>query len=172
MIGQLSKATALTGFTLPASEPVLTRTRTGACPACRASSLAEQSFAMWMEIEGYLKDAEKQIRAIRALGAGVPTSSLGSSASEPKRTCQGGAMMPSRNVQLACIQTLAAIRASSGELVRLEDDLHDIVDRLRASEQMIQESRRLLERMNRTSRPNALRVRFPLSPTAVLPRRR
>jgi hypothetical protein len=75
--------------------------------------------------------------------------------------------MPSRNVQLACIQTLAAIRASSAELVRLEDDLHDIVDRLRASEQMIQESRRLLERMNRTSRPNALSVRFRHGTQAV-----
>jgi hypothetical protein len=51
-------------------------------------------------------------------------------------------------VDLAFIRTKAAVRASSAELIRLEDDLHDILDRIRASQQMIEESRRILGRMN------------------------
>ena len=65
-------------------------------------------------------------------------------------------------------RTETVIRATAAELARLEDDLYDIVDRLRVSEQMIQESRRPLERMNRTSGTHALSVRFPLSPAAAL----
>lgn len=51
-------------------------------------------------------------------------------------------------VDLAFIWTKAAVRVSSAALIRLEDDLHDIVDRIRVSRQMIEESRRILGRMN------------------------
>ena len=51
-------------------------------------------------------------------------------------------------VDLAFIRTKAAVRVSSAQLIRLEDDLHDILDRIRVSQQMIEESRRSLDRMN------------------------
>jgi len=51
-------------------------------------------------------------------------------------------------VHLAFIRTKAAVRTSSAELIRLEDDLHDILDRIRVSRQMIEDSRRILDRID------------------------
>src|SRR5690349_17433892 len=61
----------------------------------------------------------------------------------PKKRKARPRMPPPRNT-LVFNQTRAAVSVSSVALAHLEDDLHDIVDRVRASERMIEESRTLL----------------------------
>jgi hypothetical protein len=50
---------------------------------------------------------------------------------------------------LVFLQTTAAVSASSVALTHLEDDLHDIIDRVRASERMVEESRTILKNWER-----------------------
>jgi hypothetical protein len=82
-------------------------------------ALAEQSFATWMEIERHLKDAEKQMGAIRALVGEfqLPRSAapLSKEHASAERRC-----LPERATGMHTDPS--PIRASSAELVRLEDD--------------------------------------------------